>query len=92
MLDDMERMIKEKLLNELIGRMSDMGGDRMKPKGLGVEVQAPDKEHLQQGLEKAQDLVSKAPAAEASEGSDDDDEKRLMALLGDDEDDDDKEF
>jgi len=89
-------MIKEKLLEELIAKMSDAGSDRMKPKGLGVEVQAPDKEHLAEGLDKAKDLLSKsdAPELEASEpspehdsdSSEEDDEQRLLALLEDDED------
>lgn len=89
MLDDMEQMIKEKLLEDLIGKMSDGMGDRMKPKGLGVEIQAPDKAHLAEGLDKAKDLVSHTDAMPES-GDGDDDEQRLMDLLGDD--DDEKEY
>lgn len=85
MKDDMLQMIKEKLLNELIDKMS-VGDDRMKPKGLGVEVQAPDKEHLAEGLGKAQDLLSKGPEGDASGG--DDDEERMLELLSSDDDDD----
>lgn len=90
MLDDMSQMIKEKLLEELIEKMSSAGGDRMKPKGLGVEVQAPDKEHLAEGLDKAKDLIQKPGESEPSEGGEEDDEQRLMALLDDDDDEKDK--
>lgn len=85
-MDQMEQMIKEKLLEELIDRMS--GDDRMKPKGLGVEVQAPDKEHLAEGLDKAKDLLNKGAAEEPEleaqpDNSEEDDEQRLLALLED---------
>ena len=46
MMDQLEQMLKEKLLEELIDKMSDAGGDRLKPKGLGVEVQAKDPQAL----------------------------------------------
>lgn len=88
MMDQLEQMIKEKLLNELIDRMDSSSGDRMKPKGLGVEVQAPDKAHLAEGLDKAKDLLDKgsAPETEMGGGDSEDDEQRLMALLDDDDD------
>ena len=91
MIDDMSQMIKEKLLEELIEKMSDAGGDRMKPKGLGVEVQAPDKAHLAEGLDKAKDLLEAkgSPVGESESPSEEDDEQRLLALL--DEDDEDKD-
>lgn len=94
MLDDMSQMIKEKLLEELIDKMSSSHGDSMKPKGIGVSVEAPDKEHLADGLDKAKDLLGKGgplpglDSASGSPGDDDDDEQRLMDLLGDDDDDD----
>lgn len=101
MIDDMEQMIKEKLLQELIDRMSDAGADRMKPKGLGVEVQAADPEHLKEGLDKAKDLVGKAPmkgdsslpdemASDDQPSSEEDDEQRLLQLLAEDDDDEDE--
>lgn len=89
MLDDMSQMIKEKLLEELIDRMSDAGGERMKPKGLGVEVQAPDQAHLAEGLDKAKDILDQPGSADLDGlpgGSEEDDEQRLLALLEDDED------
>jgi hypothetical protein len=91
MKDDLMQMIKEQLLQELIGKMSD-GDDRMKPKGLGVEVQAPDKEHLADGLDKAKDLLASGAAPEPSdEGSgSDDDEERMLQLLAEDDDDEEK--
>jgi len=91
-MDAMEQMIKEKLLEELISKMSDAGGDRMKPKGLGVEVQAPDKEHLAEGLDKAKDLLGKSDSPDledaepSADSSEEDDEQRLLALLDDDDD------
>lgn len=89
MKDDVMQMIKERLLNELIDKMS-VGDDRMKPKGLGVEVQAPDKEHLAEGLDKAKDLLSKgeAPEMDAEPSDHGDDEERMLELLAQDDDDD----
>lgn len=92
MLDDMEQMIKEKLLEDLISKMSDGMGERMKPKGLGVEVQAPDKEHLADGLDQAKSLLGKGGDLPGlgkdmpSEGGDDD-EERMLQLLSEDDDD-----
>lgn len=90
MMDQLEQMIKEKLLEELIGKMSDSGGDRMRPpKAMGVEVQAPDKEHLAEGLDKAKDLFSgsESPEPEGLENSsEEDDEQRLLAMLEDEDD------
>lgn len=91
MKDAMMDMIKERLLDELIDKMS-VGDDRMKPKGLGVEVQAPDKEHLADGLDKAKDLLDSGeiPEVEPSEHGSDDDEERMLQLLADGDDDDDE--
>lgn len=90
MIDDMSQMIKEKLLEELIEKMSDAGGDRMKPKGLGVSVEAPDKTHLAEGLDKAKDILGKSGSSEempeSDGGSEEDDEERLLALLDDEDD------
>jgi hypothetical protein len=88
----MEQKIKEKLLLDLIDKMSDMGADRMKPKSLGVEVQAKDPVALKEGLDKARDLVGKEPELDSvshdheAQPSEDDDEHRLLDLLGDDDD------
>lgn len=92
MIDDLEQMIKEKLLQDLIDKMSDAGGSRLKPKGLGVSVEAPDKAHLAEGLDKAKDLLGKgaAPSEDEelpSEHSDEDDEQRLLQLLDEDDED-----
>lgn len=87
MKDDMMQMIKERLLNELIDKMS--GDDRMAPpKGVGVEVQAPDKAGLAEGLGKAKDLLDKGavPEPEASAQHDpEDDEERMLQLLAEDD-------
>ena len=99
MMDDLEQMIKERLLQDLIEKMSDSSGDRMKPQGLGVEVQAKDKGSLADGLDKAKELVSApgsdeermaAMAGKPSDDSDDSDDEALMKLLGDGEDDEDE--
>jgi hypothetical protein len=92
MLDDMEKMIKERLLNELIDKMSDAGGERMKPKGLGVSVEAPDKAHLEEGLDHAKDILSNSKESPMPEPNEGDDEQRLMALLGDDDDEDEDKY
>lgn len=89
MIDDMTQMIKEKLLKDLINQMSEGHAGRMMPeKGMGVEVQAADKSGLEDGLDKAKSVLSKAGDVEASdEGSgEEDDEHRLMELLEEDED------
>lgn len=93
MMDDLEQMIKERLLEDLIDKMSDAGGEsRLKPHGLGVSVEAPDKAALAEGLDKAKGLVAKGgppeiPEAEGKGEPEGDDESRLLELLGDDDDD-----
>ena len=85
MKDDMMQMIKERLLDELIDKMSD-SDPRMAPaKGVGVEVQAPDKAHLAEGLDKARELVGKGDVPDAVEHSPDDDEARMLELMSDDD-------
>ena len=86
MKDDMMQMIKERLLNELIDKMS-TGDDRMKPPGVGVEVQAKTPEDLKAGLDKAKDLVSSADTGGPAQSNPDDDEQRMLELLDDDDDD-----
>lgn len=84
MMSDLEQKIKESLLEDLIEKMSEKTGDRVKPKGLSVEVAAPDKSKLAEGLDKAKSVLGSVPdTEEASESpSDEDDEQRLMQLLG----------
>ncbi len=90
-MDEMEQMIKEKLLQGLIEKMSDANGSRMRPKGLAVQVAAPDKEHLESGLEDAKSILGGKSSEESSESpSEEEDEQRLMALLSEDDDEDDK--
>jgi hypothetical protein len=93
MLNDIEDMIKQKLLEDLIDQMGDKSGDRLSPPGLAVKVAAPDKEGLSEGLDKAKDALPNIPEpgkeAEAAP-SEDDDESRLLALLSDDDDEDKK--
>lgn len=88
MIDDMTQMIKEKLLKDLINQMSEGHAGRMMPeKGMGVEVQAADKSGLEDGLDKAKSVLSKAgDADEMPEGDPEDDEQRLLELLEEDED------
>lgn len=94
MVDDMLQKIKEHLLEELISKMSDGMGDRMKPKGVGVEVQAPDEEHLAEGLDKAKDLIGgksdedrmadmsgKKNVGPSTDPDDDDDDEEMMRAL-----------
>lgn len=85
MLDDLEQQIKERLLEDLITRMSDAGGDRLKPKDMAVQVAAPDKDKLAEGLDKAKGVLDELPEgkeeASASSSSEEDDEERLMELL-----------
>lgn len=95
MMDDMTQMIKEKLLEDLIHQMSEGHANRMMPpKGLGVEVQASDKDGLEDGLDKAKSVLAKAGDADEmpEHGGEDEgsDEERLMQLLGDDDDEDEK--
>lgn len=78
MLDDIEDLIKQRLLEDLIEKMGDQSGDRLKPP-MAVEVEADDKKGLSAGLDKAKGALPDAP-----EG---DDESRLMDLLDEDEDD-----
>lgn len=89
MKHDMLQMIKERLLDELIDKMSD-GDDRMRPKGVGVEVEAKDPAALKEGLDKAQDIVGKGdlPEPQPHENNPEDDEARMLQLLSEDDDDD----
>ena len=62
--------IKEEVLQELIEMMQSLRSDRLK-KGMDemqkVSVMAPDKEHLAEGLDKAQDLLAGMPEQMESE-------------------------
>lgn len=67
-MDERERMIKERLLDDLIQKMTEAGGSRLKPKGLEVEVAAPDKDKLAQGLDKAKSALGSLPEPGEEEG------------------------
>lgn len=94
----MEQSIKEKLLESLIEEMEDKMAGHMKPKGMAVEVAAPDKEKLAEGLDKAKDVIghTEPDGDEGGMGESDhdgdemSDEARLEALLEGEKDEDDK--
>lgn len=89
-LGDEDKM-KDTILEALIAKMEDViGSGRLAPpapaedKGLAVQVQAPDKESLQEGLDKAGDVLNKVPGDLAAGGDEDDnktDDERLAELL-----------
>lgn len=95
MMDDLEQKLKEGLLENLIEHMSDTMGSRMKPKGVAVEVAAPDKARLAEGLDKAKGVVGSMPDHGEPDGDEaggeDSDEERLMQLLAEGDDDEDDE-
>lgn len=83
---ELEQKIKDKLLESLIEAMEDKMGDRMMPpKAMQVEVAAPNKEKLAEGLDKAKEVVggSELPGEDGSkeEESGESDEDRLRELL-----------
>ena len=96
MMDDLEQKLKEGLLENLIEHMSNGIGDSMKPKGLAVEVAAPNKDKLAEGLDKAKDVLGSIPepseegGLESEESPDDEesDEERLLKLLSGEDDED----
>jgi hypothetical protein len=109
-MDDEQKM-KDQILDALIEKMEDVMSGRLAPSGaehgMGVQVEAPDAEHLKEGLEKASDIVTQAgdpehahagPAAgqDDEEGEKSDDE-RLAELMdgeggsGDEDEEDDKD-
>lgn len=97
-MNDDDQKLKDALLQSLIEKMEDVLGDDMNPhKGMAVEVAAPDKEHLADGLDKAKEVLDHAPMpgmdGKSSEEADDgkSDEERLAELLGDSEDKDDED-
>lgn len=95
--------VKDKLLQGLIDLLEErLGGDvadRVKPKGLAVEVQAKDQHGLTEGLDKAKDVLTHGDIKDELEPKDDpveeageSDEERLRELMdGDDDSGDDKE-
>lgn len=102
---DDDSALKDAILEKLLDALTDnMGEDpRLQPKGMQVEVAAPDKAHLAEGLDKAKEVVQHAPVADAlagkgdSDRADDEDDgqksdaERLAELLGADADDEDEE-
>lgn len=93
-----ETALEDKLLAGLIDHLEDLiHGDLQGRKGVAVEVAAPDKEHLKEGLEKAQDVVDGSPevpldvkSGAVPESADESDEDRIMQSL-DEEDRDDED-
>lgn len=72
--DGMEGNAKMKVLNELRSSMSDMMGNKMKSGMDGIQkvsVMAPNKEGLEKGLNKAEEIVATAPEAHTPEISSD---------------------
>lgn len=99
---DDDTAMKDRVLAALIDSMEEvLGSSKLSPpagKGLAVEVAAPDKEHLQDGLEKAGDVIDQAPdasadplAAKPAASGGESDEDRLLALLEGEEDEDGKD-
>ena len=97
-MDKQEQDIKLKLLNSLLDHLDGIGADSISSKlkqKMSVEVAAPDKESLAEGLEHAKDLTDSPEldslGSDPDHDSDDDsDEQRMMELLGKDDDDDSK--
>ncbi len=92
--DNIDQDMKDKILEQLIEKMEDLIGGGLKDRsglqdhsGLAVEVQAPDKDKLAEGLDKAKDVVSESPLSldkpEEPKEDDQSDEDRLMELMGD---------
>ena len=86
-----ESQAKMEVLQELMGMLEEQMGDSVKS-GMDemqkVTVAAPSMEGLAKGLEKAEDLVEKAPMmAEASEEPEEDEEMSALSM-NDDEDED----
>jgi len=104
MMDEMDGMdekskMTDQLLERIIQMAEDALGKRMKPAepAMAAQVVAPDKDSLEEGLEKASDVVDKAPDMPGMEASDKDDdseesdESRLLGLLEQEEDQEDEE-
>jgi hypothetical protein len=89
LLDDLGRYVEDQLGGSVFKKAD------ADPKGLGIEVQAPDKEGLKAGLGKAQDVVDQAPipsdeASSGTEPSDDDIMQMLAEAMNEDRDDEDE--
>lgn len=97
-MNDDDQKLKDALLQSLIEKMEDVLGEGMRPeqsdevampdKTMSVEVAAPDKARLADGLDKAKEAVAHAPEMDDEDG-DKSDAERLAELLGDEEDEDD---
>ena len=88
MMSDKVKCIKEKLLKELIEAMEDRMAKKLKPEeeAMSVEVAAPDKEKLAEGLDKAKEVVGEMPM-DKMESSEEEDESKLLEMLASEEDD-----
>jgi hypothetical protein len=86
-LGDDDKDLKDAILQSLIDKMEDIMGSDSRlagpDKGMAVQVQAPDKEGLQEGLAKAGDVLDKAPEGLGAPADDDQksDDERLAELL-----------
>lgn len=81
-MNDSEQKIKEQLLQDLISKMTEGMGSRMKPKAASVTVEAPDSAHLADGLDKAKDLLTSKSSPDSLPQSDED---RMAQLASDDD-------
>lgn len=87
MMSDKVKCIKEKLLKELIEAMEDRMAKKLKPEeSMAVEVAAPDKEKLAEGLDKAKEVVGEMPM-DKMDSSEEEDESKLLEMLASEEDD-----
>lgn len=91
---DLESKMKDKVLEGLIEHMHDKLGDdlssKFSPKGMGVAVEAPSKERLIEGMDRAKAIMGKSdddkgPDDEIAHG-DENDEDKLMKMIEEDED------
>lgn len=92
-MDKSEQDIKLKLLQSLMDHMDNGLASKMKP--VAVQVSAPDKEDLADGLDKAKSILGKSSEDESDdmpgmpdsdESEEQSDEERLIKLLTEDED------
>lgn len=96
-MEKQEQSIKLQLLQSLLDHLDNWGGDslesKFKPK-MSVEVAAPDKEGLAEGLDHAKDIAQSPEldslSSDSDQGGEDSDEQRMLELLGKDDDDQDK--
>jgi hypothetical protein len=78
-----DQSLKDRILQSLLDHLDDHGAERFAPKKtMAVEVAAPDKSKLADGLDKAKELLNpKDPSPMEDEDDDMSDEDKLRALL-----------